>query len=38
MFIVIVLAALSLFAVVATATVLPKDGYRRTPTDWTKLP
>jgi len=38
MFIVILLAALSLFAVVVTATVLPRDGYRRVPTDWTKLP
>jgi hypothetical protein len=38
MFMVILLAALSLFAVVASATALPKDGYRRVPTDRTRLP
>lgn len=38
MILVVVIAVLALSAVVATLSALPKDGYRRTPTDATKLP
>jgi hypothetical protein len=32
------LAALAVVAVTATLVALPKDGYRRIPTDWSRLP
>lgn len=38
MFMVIVISALSVYAVAATIAALKKDGYHRTPTDWTRLP
>jgi hypothetical protein len=38
MFLMIVLAALSLVAVAHTIAALRNDGYRRTPTDRTRLP
>ncbi|WP_243075788.1 hypothetical protein [Microbacterium sp. SS28] len=38
MFMVILLAALSIFAIAATVAALRTDGYRRTPTDWSRLP
>ncbi len=38
MFALIVILALSAAGAVATAYSLPRDGYRRTPTDWTRLP
>lgn len=37
MFILTVLALLSLTAIVGSIVALPKDGYRRTPTDWTRI-
>lgn len=38
MFMVILLAALSTVAIAATIAALRTDGYRRTPTDWSRLP
>ncbi len=38
MFIVIVLAALSVVAIVSTIVTVRKDGYRPVRTDWTRLP
>ncbi len=38
MFMVIVISALSVFAVASTIVALKKDGYRRTPTDWSRHP
>jgi hypothetical protein len=38
MFMVILLAALSIAGVAATIAVLRTDGYRPTPTDWSRIP
>lgn len=38
MFLVIVISALAALAVAATLNALTKDGYRRVPTDSTRLP
>jgi hypothetical protein len=38
MFMVILVAALSTAAVASTIEALRNDGYRRTPTDWSRLP
>ncbi|SIT86313.1 hypothetical protein SAMN05880545_2499 [Microbacterium sp. RU33B] len=38
MFLIIVLSALSATAIVSTIVALRTDGYRRVPTDWTRLP
>jgi hypothetical protein len=38
MFIVIVISALAVAGFASTITALRTDGYRRTPTDWTRLP
>jgi len=38
MLMVILLAALSVVAFASTIVALPRDGYRRTPTDRTRLP
>lgn len=38
MFIMIVLTALSVVAIASTISSLRNDGYRRVPTDWTRLP
>ena len=38
MFIAILIAALSVLAVVRTAVALQRDGYRQVPTDRTRLP
>lgn len=38
MFIAIVIASLALAAFASTIAALPKDGYRRIPTDRTRLP
>jgi hypothetical protein len=38
MLMMIALVALSVLAVASTIVALTKDGYRRTPTDWTRLP
>ncbi|NII69229.1 hypothetical protein FHS08_001071 [Microbacterium ulmi] len=38
MIIVIVISALSVVAIASTISALRNDGYRRTPTDWTRLP
>jgi hypothetical protein len=38
MFTVIVLAALSAVGIASTIAALRNDGYRRTPTDWSRLP
>ncbi|WP_281422066.1 hypothetical protein [Microbacterium flavescens] len=38
MFMVILLAALSAVAIASSITALRNDGYRRTPTDWSRLP
>lgn len=37
MFIVVVLSVLALWAVIATIVELRRDGFRRTPTDWTRV-
>lgn len=37
MFILTVIALLSLTAVVGSIVALPKDGYHRAPTDWTRI-
>ncbi|GAA1976158.1 hypothetical protein GCM10009777_06360 [Microbacterium pumilum] len=37
MFMVILLAALSLAGIASTIAALRSDGYRRTPTDWSRL-
>ena len=37
MFIIIVLSALTLWAVIATIVELRRDGFRRTPTDWNRV-
>ena len=37
MFMVILLAALSTVAIASTIAALRNDGYRRTPTDWSRL-
>ncbi|HWU28542.1 MAG TPA: hypothetical protein VN041_05545 [Microbacterium sp.] len=37
MFIVVILSALALWAVIATIVELRRDGFRRTPTDWTRV-
>jgi hypothetical protein len=37
MFMVILLAALSTVAVASTIATVRNDGYRRTPTDWSRL-
>ncbi len=37
MVLLILLAALSLWALVATVVELRRDGYRATPTDWTRV-
>jgi len=37
MFIVIIIAALSAVAIASTIAALRNDGYRRTPTDWSRL-
>ncbi|MBB6390450.1 hypothetical protein HD594_000763 [Microbacterium thalassium] len=34
----VIATALAVAGVAATAFALPRDGYRRTPTDWTRLP
>ncbi|UNK71109.1 hypothetical protein [Microbacterium sp. H1-D42] len=38
MFIVIIIAALALWGLIATIVDLRRDGYRRTPTDWSRIP
>ena len=38
MLMVILLAALSILAIASTIVALYKDGYRRVPTDWSRLP
>ena len=38
MFMVILLAALSILAIASTIAALAKDGYRRVPTDWSRIP
>lgn len=38
MFLVIIIAALALWALIATVVELRRDGYRRTPTDWSRTP
>jgi hypothetical protein len=38
MFMVILLAALSILAIAATIVALSTDGYRPVPTDWSRLP
>jgi hypothetical protein len=38
MFMILALAALAVFATVSSVVALRNDGYRRTPTDWTRLP
>ena len=38
MFIVIIIAALALWSLTATVVELRRDGYRRTPTDWSRVP
>jgi len=38
MFMVILLTALSAVAIASTIAALHNDGYRRTPTDWSRLP
>jgi hypothetical protein len=38
MFMVILLATLAVVGFASTITALANDGYRRTPTDWTRLP
>lgn len=38
MFIVILIAALAAYALVASLVALPKDGFRRIPTDPARLP
>lgn len=38
MFTLVIAIALSVAGVAATVFALPRDGYRRTPTDWTRLP
>jgi hypothetical protein len=37
MFLVIVLSALALAGIASTIAALRNDGYRRTPTDWSRL-
>jgi hypothetical protein len=37
MFMVILLAALSVIGIASTIAALRNDGYRRTPTDWSRL-
>jgi hypothetical protein len=37
MFIVIIISALALWGVAATITELRRDGFRATPTDWTRV-
>jgi hypothetical protein len=38
MFMVILIAALSTAAIASTIAALRNDGYRRIPTDWSRLP
>lgn len=38
MFTLVVTIALAVAGIAATAYALPRDGHRRTPTDWTRLP
>jgi len=38
MFMVILLAALSILAIASTIAALHRDGYRRIPTDWSRIP
>ena len=38
MFMVILLAALSILAIASTIVALYRDGYRRVPTEWSRLP
>lgn len=38
MLMVILIASLSVIAVASTIVALRQDGYRRTPTDWSRLP
>ncbi|WP_345800840.1 hypothetical protein AAIB33_15405 [Microbacterium sp. AZCO] len=38
MFMVILLAALAILAIASTVAALRTDGYRRVPTDWSRLP
>ncbi|MCC2032538.1 hypothetical protein [Microbacterium allomyrinae] len=38
MFMVIVLTLLAAVAIAATIAALRNDGYRRTPTDWSRVP
>ena len=38
MILIIALAALALWAVTATLVELRRDGYRATPTDWSRVP
>ncbi|QNA93837.1 MULTISPECIES: hypothetical protein [unclassified Microbacterium] len=37
MFLILALLLLALWAIVATVVELRRDGYRRTPTDWTRV-
>lgn len=37
MFIAIILAALAVWAIVAAAVAVRRDGYRRVPTDWSRV-
>jgi len=38
MFIAITIAIVSILAIAATILELPRDGHRRVPTDWRRLP
>ena len=38
MFIAIIIATASALAILGTLRELPRDGYRRMPTDWRRLP
>ncbi|MFH8251084.1 hypothetical protein ACH3VR_12010 [Microbacterium sp. B2969] len=38
MFMVILLAALAILAIASTIAALRTDGYRRIPTDWSRVP
>ncbi len=38
MMMILVFTGLAVFAIVSSVAALRNDGYRRTPTDWTRLP
>lgn len=37
MILIVILAALAVWAIVATVTTVRRDGYRAAPTDWTRV-